>query len=399
MNYTCGRPKVLGLTLSFFAGMVLTLGVWLVFSREEVAQMAPLSSESLPPPRSSSTTSNAMVQASILNAPLGEPTDNGFQEGSAVVDTNEFGRLLSALLDSPEEEREARLGILLGTLRRSGIAGVHWIEEYLKMAADLSNESLYGPQITKWLSLPSFRELLGVVLIQVAEREPSLAQEITRIGLASARTVSEAVDFIRLGEGTAPGVHRDAILPLVQRLLAEKDESFDTLNAAIIMAHFRAEELLPALEAALETQPYLGLSEFFEALWRLPDETRIEATQRLLAREKVGEALSYNPHMAIQIDTRIPEFRSAIATFFAAAKGEDQRMSLLRQLGDTRPTRMNPLVPGALMPEFRPGEPGSREQALGRLSLLGELAPCCDTPLLQEHLNQARRELEKVVSK
>jgi hypothetical protein len=60
---------------------------------------------------------------------------------------------------------------------------------------------------------------------------------------------------------------------------------------------------------------------------------------------------------------------------------------------------MNPLVPGTPTPEFRPGEPGSKEQAVGRLSLLDELAPYCNTPLLQEHLNQARRELEKVVSK
>ncbi|MHA3772445.1 hypothetical protein ACXR0O_13000 [Verrucomicrobiota bacterium sgz303538] len=396
------QSRALGLALSFLGGVVVCMGLWFGASGGRGnAESQRTSSRAVAP-----------AHAQPAGIPKAEENSSGSPVNSPVVETgagavpqalnDEIRQLLIETLEAPEDERMSRLGILLGRLRRGGIASVQWIRDYLASASDLSQEALYGAKLAKEFggyNLPTFRELLGQTLTEIAEANPSAGREIASAGIGSARTMKEALDFIQLGEKVTPGAMRDEAVAAVKRMFGEKLDVFDFSRGAGVMARFQAEELLPVVESALEKHPY-EVSDFSAALWSLPDEKRLAATRRLLNMEGVREAMRINPHMCTQLDMREPEFRAAVVADFAAPKSEEQCMYLIRNLGIEREsTSLENVLPATgEKPAPAPGQPGSKEQALAHLLLLDELEPYCTTSLLQQHLADSRERLTKFVN-
>ena len=131
------------------------------------------------------------------------------------------------------------------------------------------------------------------------------------------------------------------------------------------MAQFRADELLPLLAAKVEKEPHEA-SAFLDALWRFPAATQNEYARHLLGMERMRETMRLNPHFYASLDLREPDFCAAILADFPHIKGDEQRMYLIRGMGDDaaaqRFVARSPETPRT------EGEPGTKSQAAARLA-------------------------------
>lgn len=315
----------------------------------------------------------------------------------------EFQRLLAETLHAPDEERTARLALLLARLRRLGPSGAEEILAYLRTGRELPRSAIYGSQYAKnkpdnalsddvWL--PDFHGMLLTVLAEITTTDPALATHAANETLRSARSMDEVVGAIRVGRIAEPEAIRSEATIAVKRLLDPSDEMFDLTHAIEVMGRTQAAELLPLMAVKTGKNPLVAIA-FLDALWRFPDAARGEYQQRMLGAGDSRRMMQINPSMYAKLDLRKPDFCAAVLTDFPQISSEEGRKYLVDELGANTP-------PQRLTAQARDtpteGEPGTKSQAAARLALLDSLAPFCDTPLLRQHLAESRAKLAKMLA-
>ena len=366
------------LSLAFLAGATVAWAfLWRSFSENDAAEN---------PSEKPFAARSAFRQPAAERAPAvdGNFSRSAVSEADAQPELkNDFTRLLTDLLHGADDERAERLGLVLGRLRRGGAASIPLIVEYLSSGRDLPQAALYGEEIGKSSSFPTFRPLLMDVLAEIVRANPALAAQTANACLPLAKTLAEAQSASRFGTSTEPETVRAAAVAAVQRLLTQKPEDADFVVATEMMGRLRAEELIPVIAAKIAQQPYeWHTSPFLAALWEFPDETRTAATRELLRRDDVRLNMRINASSYQHLDARDPEFRAVMIADFARLADEQQRGYFVRGLDYHVTTAAR----------------GELAQTPARLSLLDEIASLCTTPALQAQLAETRANLTHLLN-
>ena len=390
-------PLVFRRALFFFTGLACGgVAGWLWLGGEKSAPAASPAAAQFRAPRPAAQdfsapqkTAPGRIAIESAAAPAASP--------EAAAAHEEFQRLLAETLHAPDEERTARLALLLARLRRLGPAGAEEILAFLRTGREIPRSEIYSASLAKnsGSTFPNFREVLLSVLAEITVADPALSARVANETLHSARSIGETMAALKTGGSAVPETIRTEAAVAISRLLTASDETSALLNAAQVMAQFQADELLPILAAKVEKEPYEA-DAFLDALWRFPTAMQNEYARHLLESERMRETMRMNPHFYARLDLREPDFCAAILADFPHIKSDEQRMYLIRDLGeDSAAQRFVARSPETPRTE---GEPGTQSQAVARLALLDSLAPFCDTPLLRLHLAESRAKLAKMLA-
>jgi len=290
---------------------------------------------------------------------------------------------------------------LLARLRRGASESVPVILDFLKSGKDLPRESLVGKD-SMYRSNGNIRTLRGLLvsmLVDFGKDDPTLRVEAAKAILPGARSIEEVYRLSNAAETAEPGAIRDLAVEALTRLASEKRTgAFSVEQSMALIVRFQAEELLPIFAKEFERRPFPSeIETFLAALWRFPEETRGQLSQQMMDSEAVRKKMRGYPSSWKWLDFRKADFRAVVVNDFRTLKNEEFQMYLLRALPESTTPGFG-IFQGDLGAST-PGAPGSREQAISRLALLDELAPYCNTPLLEKHLASSREKLTGIVNK
>ena len=375
----------------FFAGTgIAFLAMWFSL-REET----PLASSPVAP--------QASIREDSAQADSFTPASPAHDESSAERAQRIVDSTLTAMRAGDPQKRAALSVLMLKQLAHEGPAGVVALTALLATGEDFP----LGPLLkVNSITIMSGKRLRQVVIFALARSpEPGawpVAREEALRSIHTTHSMEDAADFIALVEKREPGAHRADAVAAMLRVMAVPDNGWNpevsgAFQPLLVMAHYGAAELLPAVEAAVLRHPEAQLTDFLGALWSLPAATREDALRRVLADESSLAALEKNPALN-KLDQRSPTAQQFTAAWFASEHPEYEKARQIDALALTdywEPT--NHLISRASSdkPPHLPGAPGTPEQARARLSLLEQIAPSCPEPLLQEKIAAARAALQK----
>lgn len=376
---------------SFLAGISLALLAMWFSLREKTPDTAPPIA-----PQASAHEDFAPAENPAPTAPA--PAEASAERAQRIVDS-----ALAAMRAGDPQERAALSELLLKQLAHEGPAGVTALAALLATGEDFP----LGPLLqVNALTIMSGQTLRRAVIFALARSpEPgawAVAREEALHSIRTTPSMEDAAELIALVERREPGTHRAEAVAAMLRVMAAPDNGWrpevsGAFQALLVMAHYGAAELLPAVEAAALRHPGAQLTDYLGALWSLPAATREDALRRVLASETAQAALERNPALN-KLDQRNPTARDFAAAWFASEHPEYEKARQIEMLAQTEywePTNHLISRSSSDKPPHLPGVPGTPEQARARLSLLDQIAPSCPGPLLQEKLAAARAALQK----
>jgi hypothetical protein len=202
----------LGYIASFLAGTVMAvIGAALMGGNDEPSLVR--QSEATPAPFSASPVpGQTRKDLAVEEARTDLPFDFACRPRPGESAAEEFQRLLRELVQSPAEEREFRLGLLLARLRQGGAASVLVILDYLRTGRDLPAETVFGEGALFGGGdyYRNMRALLFLALAQLGESQPELRSNIAGAGLEQARDLGEALALVDAASGD-PETRRQAL--------------------------------------------------------------------------------------------------------------------------------------------------------------------------------------------
>ena len=162
------------------------------------------------------------------------------------------------------------------------------------------------------------------------------------------------------------------------------------------MAHLKASELLPIAETEVLCDPRTFV-DHMDALESLPADVRAASLLRMFAKESVVEHLASDPFSARRFNYSEPIVAEQMARIFSENMDKKCREYLLT--GFTNEDVVYSGAIGSFREEWKKMPAVERVAKLqARLAFLDTIAPQCDTPVLQERLQDARTELQKAVA-
>ena len=301
-------------------------------------------------------------------------------QGAAEIFHDTIGKLRELDGSSMEGVIEA----LTKQLHAAGPEGFHALRDYLRTGQDVIFQ--HGYVVVDGKMVHSLRTAL---LNKLGEWPGGEATELTHEILRTTSSRADASIAIRLLEKSAPGACRDEAVQACQRLAGKPFENGDWLTNDMLfdtMKKFKAVELLPVAEAALGNYGW-DTMRFITSLDALPDNVREGALQRLFANETVTKYLPMSSLGIQSLNYAEPIIAENMARVFAESTDKKSREGFVWAIGE----------PGhELMGSASAADRVAKWQA--RAAFLESIAPLCDTPALQERLQDARASLQKAIA-
>ena len=321
------------------------------------------------------------------------PVADGTPQAKSVAEI--FHEAMGTLGGLDQTKRQAALDSLVKQLRAAGPEGLQVMRDFFHAGRDVKFQGGYSMVNGKVVQTPSLRASL---LNALGEWDGKEAVDLTREILQTTPRMSEASLAISQLEKKAPGVYREEAIRTLQQLAAapaEKDGWTDGGSALFdAMKYFKAAELVPAAEASAAKNPW-SAAQFVQALAAMPSDVRTPALQRLFANENVVKNLSSNPYMLQSLNYAEPVVAQNVAQIFANNTDKKFRENFLTSFSSQRAAYFGNSGLGSAQPA------SSAErvtQLQGKLSFLDQIAPQCNTPVLQERLQDARAEVQKAIT-
>ena len=332
-----------------------------------------------------------------LVVPSGEngvdaPVANGAPQAATVAEL--FHEAMGTLGGMDHKKRQAALETLINQLRAAGPEGLKVMRDFFNAGQDVKFQGGYSLVNGKAVATPSLRAAL---LNALGDWDGKEAVDLTREILQKTPRMSEALLAVNQLEKKAPGVYRDEAIRTLLQFAAEPSDTEGWRNGTALfdaMKHFKASELVPAAEAYAAKNPW-STSQFVQALDGMPADVRTAALERLFANENVVKNLSSNPWMLQSLNYSEPVVAQNVAQIFAANTDKKFRENFLTSFSAQRMMYAGNSGLGS------PQTTTTAErvaQLQSKLTFLGQIAPECTTPVLQERLQDARAEVQKAIA-
>jgi autotransporter-associated beta strand protein len=215
----------------------------------------------------------------------------------------------------------------------------------------------------------------------------ALAREI----LGKTSRMAEATIAISQMEKSAPGVYRAEAIQAIQAVQqraanAGAKDPWESGGTGIfdVMRQMKSTELLPVAESAVGKNPWAA-QQFIAALDALPAEVRAPALQRLFENEAVKKNMTGNAWMMQSLNYAEPVIAQNVAQIFATNTDKRFRENFLQ--GIAQP-----------MSFTSDGTADRVAKLQARAAFVEAIAPQCNTPVLQERLQDAREALQKAIA-
>ena len=272
------------------------------------------------------------------------------------------------------------------------------LREYFRLGKDVKTDDMSLVKNGRYIRAPSLRATLLNVL---GEWNGKDATDMKREVLHSTTQMAEAVVLAQQLEKQEPGVHRSESIHELQQIFEDRGRGksvcyFDKWALFDAVAHLKAPELLPIAETEVLCDPRTFV-DHMDALESLPADVRAASLLRMFAKESVVEHLASDPFSARRFNYSEPIVAEQMARIFSENMDKKCREYLLT--GFTNEDVVYSGASGSFREEWKKMPAIERVAKLqARLAFLDTIAPQCDTPVLQERLQDARTELQKAVA-
>lgn len=397
-------PSIRLALLTFGCGIVVGVvgGKWIPSSQ---ATSAATSSLATAPPLRSSTAPLASTSDSapkLRGAAPDEPEtstastdeDPKTPAARAAQARKSLDDLLATVGELPENERGPAVMDFIYQMRALGPVGVQTIRDFLQRGEDVKLTNNIHLSGGRFANPPTFRIAMLDALNDM--KDPAVA-EISLDVLRSTPSLMEATLAIRNLEKRSPETYRTEALKTVRELLNGQPEDstspwMRTMLGCELLRHFKAPELLPAVEATL-MQGSGSLHEYVQVLPELNEADRIAATQRLLTDPKLSKYLADQSFVVNQLDWTESSTRQGILTLFAKQMNAKEQDNFLANFAQDNMYFSRNLLGGSSRPN-RFGDEQRRARQEAKLEFLQQLAPHATTPVLQQRVSDARTQLQ-----
>ncbi len=285
---------------------------------------------------------------------------------------------------------------LVKKLRAAGPEGLQVLRDYFRVGQDV--ELGYSHQDVNSVFIQTLREAL---LNRLGAWPASEALDLARETLRTTSSFSEALVAASVIERNSPGIYRNeasqTLLKLASMPVDEHMGTKDNPQLIDAMRQFKITEFLPAAEAAVTEFPQMYVSSFIASLEALPEEARTPALQRLFANEKITKVMMEGQWAMRLLDYSETVVVQNVAQLFAANTDKRLREKFLTDFANTqRVTFHGSGSSSSAGSDDKSPDRIARIQS--RIAFLDTIAPQCDTPVLQERLQDTREALQKAVA-
>ncbi len=314
-----------------------------------------------------------------------------------------FHETIGKLKGMGSQQRQAAIDSLMKQLRAMGPEGMLVLRNFFRTGQDVKFADGYTISNGRAVAALSLRTAL---LHALGDWSGPEAQELRRDVLRSTTRIEEASIAIAQLEKSAPGEYRGEAIQEMLRIAehpADKSQAMAMGGAFIeAMRQLKAAELLPAAEKFLAQNSWYA-PQFANALDALPADLRSAALQRMFSNQAVVKNLQQNAWSLQSMNYAEPVVAQNVAQIFAASTDKRFRENFLQGLANSPAMlQVNGLSFGGSGGVASSGTASdSREARVARLqaraAFLESIAPQCDTPVLQERLQDAREALQKAI--
>ena len=315
-----------------------------------------------------------------------------------------FHDAIGKLKDMDFGRRQAAIDSLVKQLRAAGPEGLQVLRDYFRAGQDVKFQN--GYTIVNGVPVQSLRVALLNLLGDWPGNE---TLDLTREILRTTSHLSEASVAISQMEKSAPGVYRAEALQAIQAIQQRAVDSgakdpWETGGTVLfdVMRKLKATELLPAAETAVGKNPWAA-PQFMASLDALPAEVRAPALQRLFQNEAVAKNLASNPWAMQSLNYSEPVVAQNVAQIFTANTDKRFRENFLATFANTQTVGFSGgvsfVAAGSTAGSTGGDTAGDRVAKLqARAAFLDTIAPQCNTPVLQERLQDARDALQTAIA-
>ena len=306
-----------------------------------------------------------------------------------------FHATLGKLKGMKGARRSEEIDLLVQQLHAAGPEGLRVVRDYFRAGQDVKFDR-FG-ESENGVGIMSLRTAL---LDKLGKWPAGETLDFAREVLRTTSSLSEA--FIAIGhiEKNSPGTYRDeAVQTLLKLASAPKDDPTERMPASQLInavKQFKAPELLPAAEAAVGNDPWHA-GRLIVSLEALSAEARASALQHLFANDNLTEKMMRDEFGLRLLNYAEPANVENMARLFTATTDKEAREKFLINFANTQLVKFWPNSIGT-GPGIGDQSPDRVPRLQSRIAFLDVIAPQCDTPVLQERLQDTRKALQKAVA-
>ena len=320
------------------------------------------------------------------------------QKGASEI----FHEALASLGGMDVSRQQVAVDDLVKKLRAAGPEGLQVVRDFFRAGQDVKLQGGYSTRNGKMTQSPSLRMSM---LDALAEWPGAEATELTREVLRTTSRMAEAAMAIRQLEAKAPGAYRAEAIATLQQLAngtQGKDGIFDGGNSFFdALGYFKAAEMLPAAEKLVQKNGWAA-SQYLQALANFSPDVRGPAMERVFAQPEAVKQMASNPWALQNLNYSERAVSQNVAQMFADSMDKKARENFLTNFAANRSsfTMASAFDPASAKGVVAQPVPEATRvaQLQSKLVFLDSIAPQCNTPVLQERLQDARDDVKKAIS-
>ena len=311
-----------------------------------------------------------------------------------------FHEALGKLKGMDHGQCQAALASLVKQLRTKGPEGLRVLRDYFRAGQDVKFEDGY------WINYGGavVKRTLRSMLLDALGGWPEAA-DVARDVLRSTSLLSEASVAMEQLEKSSSGTYRAEVIQALQRIMENPDEANDTTQSSSVlidaMKRLKATELLPAAESLVAKSGRFA-REFLAALGALPADVSAPAIQRLFANESVARELAQDPWSLHSLNYAEPVTAQSLAQVFASNTDKRFREHVLQSFASYHSKQVGRWDEGGRNMASDDADAAARAERItqlqARLGFLDSIVPQCNTPVLQERLQDAKDAIQKALA-
>ncbi len=332
------------------------------------------------------------------------PADSTPQPRGGAAET--FHETIGKLKGMEPHKRQQAIASLVKQLVGMGPEGLQVLRNYFRAGEDVKfsdSQVLFNGAGMVAVSLRT------ALLSALGDSPGAGAVEITRDVLRSTSRLDEAAIAVAQLQKAAPGAYREEAIQALQRITEKPGDRNEMMRAGLVlmdaMREFKAAELLPAAEAYVAKNGWY-VPQFAAALDALPADVRGAALQRMFSSEAVVKNFQQNSWGMQSLNYAEPVVAQNVAQIFASSTDKRFRESFLQGFANTQSAQVggwNPVSGGMVVKGGGTGDASAVraakvEKLQARAAFLDTIAPQCNTPVLQERLQDARDAIQKAIA-
>ena len=313
-----------------------------------------------------------------------------------------FHEALASLGELDAKKRQAAVNQLVNQLRAAGPEGLQAVRDFFRAGQDVKFKDGYAIMNGRMTQMPSLRVAM---LDALGEWPGTEATELSREVLRSTPRMFEAAIAIRQLEAKSPGTYRAEAIQTLQQLANEpqgKDGMFDGGNTLFdAMGYFKAPELIPAAEKLVQKNGWAAF-QYVQALEKFSPDVRGPAIERLFAQPEVVKQLTANPWALQGMNYSDRAVSQNVAQIFETGMDRKVRENFLQNFAGSHgsfvaASSFDPSAAKGAVVQPMP-EATRVAQLQAKLTFLDQIAPQCNTAVLQERLQDARDDVKKAIA-